>query len=112
MFFHSGNARGTADELQGFAIEHPRDHLSRSTSAARSGQPGYFAPAHGQQVNGRHWRPKPYPLSPDFPSDSSRAARLRLIYKTNRNPKPDKKILATKALDKVYIYYQSAMTPT
>jgi hypothetical protein len=34
-----------------------------------------------------------------------------LIDKTNRNPKRHKKILAQKGLDRVYIYYQSAMTP-
>jgi hypothetical protein len=34
------------------------------------------------------------------------------IARDYRNPKRHKKILAQKALDKVYIYYQSAMTPT
>jgi hypothetical protein len=47
-----------------------------------------------------------------FPSEQHQNRTASLIGKNNRNPKRHKKILAQKALDKVYIYYQSAMTPT
>jgi len=46
------------------------------------------------------------------PLSNPRAAPLRSIDKTNRNPERHKKILAQKGLDKVYISYQSAMTTT
>jgi len=32
MFFHGANGRGTAQELQSFALNTPREHLSTTTS--------------------------------------------------------------------------------
>jgi hypothetical protein len=47
-----------------------------------------------------------------FPSEQPQSRTASLIWKTYRNPKRHKKILAQKGLDKVYISYQSAMTTT
>lgn len=91
-----------------FALNKTRGHPSTTTSTGPHqlpGQPSTTRKRHKadrQQVN---------PLQA-FPLWQPQNRRPSAIGKTNQPAKPDKKILDTKALDKVYINYQSAMTPT
>jgi hypothetical protein len=84
-----------------------------ATSATRLTQQPRTQQATNKTAKDTRQQVNPCRLSPyGFPLSSTRAARLRLIARDYRNPKRHKKILDTKALDKVYIYYQSAMTTT
>jgi hypothetical protein len=96
------------EDCKGFALNapapslHPVNSTRRDVPKTRRDVPK----PHGQQT------PAAGHLIQAFPSEQHQSRIASLIGKTNRNPKRHKKILDTKALDKVYISYQSAMTTT